>query len=128
MRLLKAISMRNNWVLMMLLLAVFVGKSIASPRPAGLGTVGGQVLDMKGKPVGDAHVTVQSSEGSDLQTTKTNAEGHFWFPFLSEGQYSVRAYDHGRVSEWRKNVWVSPGRKTDITLHLGPHKEQLQPH
>jgi protocatechuate 3,4-dioxygenase beta subunit len=87
--------------------------------------VGGQVLDPNGKPVADARVTLQGSEGDHLQTTETNTQGHFWFPSLPEGQYSVRASDPGRVSEWRQNVWVSPGRETDVTLHLRPKKSRL---
>jgi hypothetical protein len=86
--------------------------------PSGLGTVGGQVLDFTGKPVANAHVTLQASDGGHLQTAESNTQGHFWFAFLPEGQYSIRASDHGRVSEWRQNVWVSPGRQTDVTLHL----------
>ncbi len=85
---------------------------------AGLGTVGGQVVDASGAPVADAFVTLQSSEGGHLQTSQTNKEGRFWFASLPEGQYSVRASDHGRVSEWKQNVWVSPGRQTDVMLHL----------
>jgi hypothetical protein len=107
------------------LYAALAAGSLAAPSPAGLGTVGGQVLDPKGKPVRDARVTLQDSDGGHLQTTKTNTQGHFWFAFLPEGQYSVRAYDQGRVSEWRQNVWVSPGHQTDVTLHLRPKKSSL---
>ena len=92
--------------------------SLAAPKPEGVGTVGGQVLDQKDKPVAGVHVTVQDSEGGHLQATETNAQGRFWIPFLPEGQYSVRASDRLRISEWVKNVWVSPGRETDVTLHL----------
>lgn len=53
-----------------------------------------------------------------LQTTETDAEGRFWIALLPEGQYSVRASDQTRVSEWLKNVWVSRGHETDVTLHL----------
>jgi len=94
--------------------------SPAVPSAAGLGTVGGQVLDPKGKPVADARVTLQDSDGGHLQTTETNTQGHFWFPSLPEGQYSVRASDRGLISEWRQNVWVSPGHQTDVTLSLRP--------
>ena len=97
-------------------------RSLATPSPAGLGTVGGEVLDPKGKPIADARVTLQDSEGGHLQTTETNTQGRFWFPSLPEGQYSVRASDRGLISEWRQNVWVSPGRETDVTLHLRPKK------
>jgi len=94
---------------------------------AGLGTVGGQVLDAGGAPVADAFVTLQSSEGGHLQTAQTNAEGRFWFASLPEGQYSVRASNHGRVSEWKQNVWVSPGRQTNVTLHLRAKKAPTLP-
>src|SRR4029077_14773005 len=102
---------------------VLVVGSLTALSAAGLGTVGGQVLDLKGKPVADARVTLQDSEGGHLQTTETNTQGHFWFPSLPEGQYSVRASDRGLISEWRQNVWVSPGHQTDVTLQLHPKKQ-----
>ncbi len=117
--------MRVKWFLAASLYAALAVGSLAAPSAAGLGTVGGQVLDPKGKPVADARVTLQDSDGGHLQTTESNTQGHFWFPSLPEGQYSVRASDQGRVSEWRQNVWVSPGRQTDVTLHLRPQKSSL---
>jgi hypothetical protein len=99
-------------------LGVLLALSGLAAPPNGRGTVGGHVLDQKDKPVAGIHVTLQDSEGGHLQTTETNAQGRFWIAFLPEGQYSVRASDQTRVSEWLKNVWVSPGRETDVTLHL----------
>ena len=110
--------MSLKWLLAALLCAVIAVGSLAAPSPTGLGTVGGQVFDVKGSPVAHAHVTLQASDGDQLQTTESNNQGHFWFPFLPEGQYSVRASLQGRVSEWRQGVWVAPGRQTDVTLHL----------
>lgn len=118
--------MRPKWLLAASLYAPLAVCSLAAPGPARLGTVGGQVLDHKGKPVAGAHVTLQASDGGDLQTTETNTQGHFWFPLLPEGQYSVRASDHGRVSEWRQNVWVSPGHETDVALHLRPPRSRTE--
>jgi len=111
--------MRLNWF-QVVLMSVLAAATLAAPPPVGLGTVGGKVLDTKDAPVVDARVTLQASDGAHLQTTQTNAKGHFWFASLPEGQYSVRASDHDRVSEWRQNVWVSPGKQTDVTLHLRP--------
>lgn len=112
-----------KWVLgTSLCLALAVG-SFATPSPSGLGTVGGQVLDAKDRPVAEVRVTLQDSEGGHLQTTETNSQGHFWFPSLPEGQYSVRASDHVRVSDWRQGIWVSPGHETDVILHL--HSKKL---
>ena len=114
--------MRLQWFLVASIGVALAISSVAAASPGGLGTVGGQVLDAKDKPVAGAHVTLQDTDGRHLQTTETNTEGHFWIPALPEGQYSVRAADQGRVSEWVKNVWVSPGRETDVTLHLAPKK------
>jgi Carboxypeptidase regulatory-like domain len=88
----------------------------------GLGTLGGQVLGPDGKVISSARVTLQASDGKDPQTAETNAQGRFWFPMLPTGPYDVRAYSQGRVSEWRKNVWVDVGRQTTITLHLRTRK------
>ena len=114
--------MRLKWFPVVSMCAVLAAGSLSAATPTGLGTVGGQVLDTKSKPVPDARLTLQDSEGGHLQTTQTNTQGHFWFPSLPEGQYSVRASDPGRISEWQQNVWVSPGRQTEVTLHLRPHK------
>jgi len=114
--------MRFKWFLILLLYTVLPVASIAALPLSGFGTVGGQVLDPRGKPVANARVTLQAAEGGHLQTMQTNDQGRFWFASLPEGQYSVRASDQGRVSEWRQNVWVSPGRQTDVTLHLGQPK------
>jgi hypothetical protein len=109
-------------------LSALIGVMSASALPpVGLGTVGGQVVNSQGAPIAAARVTLQASDGEHLQTTETNTQGRFWFASLPEGQYSVRASDHGLVSEWRQNVWVAPGRETDVTLHLHPSKKSVTP-
>jgi hypothetical protein len=99
--------------------ALTVGAGVV-PRPAGLGTVAGQVLGSNGSPVAGARVILQAAEGHRLQTTDTNNQGRFWFASLPEGQYGVRASYEARVSEWRQNVWVAPGEQTNVVLHLRP--------
>lgn len=114
--------MNFKWLVVMSVFALMAMACAAGMPASGLGTVGGEVVDAKGTPVANAIVTLQSSEGSHLQTAATNQDGRFWFASLPEGQYSVRASDHGRVSEWRQNVWVSPGRQINVTLHLRAKK------
>jgi hypothetical protein len=109
--------MRLKWFVAGSLFAALAVGSIAAPSP-GSGTVGGQVLDLQGKPVAHADVTLKASDGDQLQTTETNTQGHFWFPFLPEGQSDVSASDRGRLSEWHQGIWVSPGHETDVTLDL----------
>jgi len=108
--------MRWNWVVIVLLCAAVVASAAATP--GGLGTIGGQVLNAAGKPAAGVHVTLQATEGGHLQATETNDQGRFWFASLPEGQYSVRASDANRVSEWKQGLWVAPGQQTNVVLHL----------
>lgn len=108
--------MRIRWVLIGILCAALA--PCLKARTRGLGTVGGTVVDASGRIVAGARVMLQASDGQDSQTTETNQHGQFWFASLPEGQYDVRAYYNGRVSEWRQNVWVSPGHQSTITLRL----------
>jgi len=110
--------MRLKFFAIASLLILVAAMGTSAVPPAGLGTIGGQVLNAQSTSVAGALVTMQASEGGRLQTTQTNEQGRFWFASLPEGQYSVRASDHGLVSEWRQNVWVAPGRETDVMLHL----------
>jgi len=114
--------MRYKWFFVALFCTALAASAHSAPRPAGLGTIGGQVLSANGKPVAGAHVTVQTTEGHHLQTADTNEQGRFWFASLPEGQYSVRATYEDRVSEWRQGLWVAPGEQTTVVLHLRPKK------
>jgi hypothetical protein len=113
---------RRSLLLAGLLCAALAASGGAAPRPAGLGTIAGQVLASNGKAVAGARVTLQAAEGRHVETAEANQHGRFWFASLPEGQYSVRAAYQGRVSEWRQNVWVTPGEQTNVVLHLRAKK------
>jgi len=114
--------MRYQFLFAMLLCAAIVGSAGAAPQTGGLGTIGGQVLNADGKPAASAHVMVQSADGHHIESATTNTQGHFWVAALPEGQYDVRAFYEGRVSEWRQGVWVTPGEQTNVLLHLSRQK------
>jgi Carboxypeptidase regulatory-like domain len=114
--------MRFSLLVVGLLCAAVSASVSAAARPGGMGTIGGQVLNAAGKPVSGVHVTLQTTDGGHLQITDTNDQGRFWFAQLPEGQYSVRASDGSRVSEWREGLWVTPGKQTNVVLHLRPKK------
>lgn len=105
-----------------LVLAALIQDATATPQFTGEGTVGGQVLGTDGKAVSGARVTLQASDGRLPKTTETNREGRFWFPSLATGLYDVRAYSKGRLSDWRRNVWVDRGKQTNVTLRLRSKK------
>jgi carboxypeptidase family protein len=96
------------------------GCACAPNRRTGHG--GGKVLGPDGKAVEGARVTLQPSDGTPPETTVTNTQGQFWFPMLATGLYDLRAYSKGRLSDWRKNVWVEPGHQSTITLSLSSKK------
>jgi hypothetical protein len=114
--------MRSNLLAAGLVLMAFAAAAGAAQQPSGQGTIGGQVLGTDGKAVFGARVTLQPSDGRRATTTETNGEGHFWFPSLARGLYDVRAYSHGRWSDWRRNVWVERGKQSNVTLRLRPKK------
>ena len=89
-----------------------------------IGEIAGTVLDSKGKPVADATVTMQSSDGKRPYATHTDAEGHFKFLRYETGQYDLRAYSHGMFSEWTKRVSIRSKKTTEVTLRMLPPADE----
>ena len=83
-----------------------------------VGTLTGIVLDAKGKPVADASVTIQTSDGLHPHATHTDAGGHFQFARWETGQYDLRAYSNGAFSDWQKRIMIRSKKTTQITLRL----------
>jgi hypothetical protein len=103
-----------------LLLIAALGMA-ATARAAGpIGELKGTVLDSKGKPVADATVTMQSSDGKHPYATHTDASGHFEFVRYETGQYDLRAYSKGMFSDWTKRVSIRYKKTTEVTLHMPP--------
>jgi Carboxypeptidase regulatory-like domain len=104
-----------------LLLSLTFGTATARAQFAkGLGTVEGTVLDAHGKPVADASVTIQTSDGLKPHATHTDSSGHYEFARYDAGQYDLRAYAKGQFSDWNKHVVIRPKKVTEITLRLPP--------
>ena len=77
-----------------------------------------QVGSKQGKPVAEASVTIQTSDGLHPHATRTDANGHFHFALWQTGQYDLRAYSNGMFSEWDKRIMIRSNKTTKITLHL----------
>ena len=82
------------------------------------GAVSGSVTDSSGKPVANASVTIQTSDGLHPHATRTDAEGHFQFTRWETGQYDLRAYSDGVFSEWQRRIMIHSKKPTRITLRL----------
>src|ERR1700693_355401 len=108
-------------VLITAALATMMFALVASAQFAGgLGTLSGSVLDEQGKPVADASVTIQTSDGLRPHAAHTDSNGHFEFTRFEAGQYDVRAYSNKAFSDWSKRVVIRPKKTTEITLRLSP--------
>ena len=108
---------RKNFVLagsLVLVMALVAGAQFRR----GLGNVEGDVVTAQGKPVADASVTIQTSDGLHPHATHTDTSGHFAFERYDAGQYDLRGYFKGSFTEWSKRQVIRPNKTTTITLHL----------
>jgi len=106
-------------VFVVLLIGLLAG-GVACAGNVPTGTLAGVVLDAKGKPVENATVTMQTSEGMHPHATHTDADGRFEFARYRTGQYDVRAYANGDSSDWVKNLQIHARKTTKVTLHMPP--------
>ena len=103
-----------------LLLIAALGIIATASAKGPIGELKGTVLDSKGKPVADATVTLQTSDGNHPHATHTDASGHFEFTRFEIGQYDLRAYANGMFSEWTKRVSIRSKKTAEVTLHMPP--------
>jgi hypothetical protein len=101
-----------------LLLISALGMAASANGP--IGELQGTVLDSKGKPVPDATVTLQTSDGNHPHATHTDATGHFKFTRFETGQYDLRAYSNGMFSDWTKRISIHSKKTTEVTLRMPP--------
>jgi len=108
-----------------LLMSLTFGAATARAQFArGLGTVQGTVLDAHGKPVAEASVTIQTSDGLKPHATHTDSSGHYEFARDDAGQYDLRAYAKGQFSDWSKHIVIRPKKTTEVTLHMPPESSE----
>jgi|SRR5271156_2186650 len=97
--------------------ALTLPQSLAAQKVP-IGTLEGTVLTANGKPVADASVTIETSDGLHPHATHTDASGHFEFDRWETGQYDLRAYANGAFSDWDKHVVIRSKKTTQITLRM----------
>ncbi|MGB8521410.1 MAG: carboxypeptidase-like regulatory domain-containing protein [Candidatus Acidiferrales bacterium] len=112
--------MKRTLAIFAVIAVIAFAASVNAQFARGLGTLSGSVLDESGKPVANASVTIQTSDGLSPHAAHTDVNGHFEFTRFDAGQYDVRAYSHNLFSEWSKRVVVRPKKTTEITLRLSP--------
>jgi Carboxypeptidase regulatory-like domain/TonB-dependent Receptor Plug Domain len=89
--------------------------SAASAQEIG-GTLSGRVLDAQKLPVPGVTVTATGQQGA--RTAVSDADGRFSLPFLTPGNYDLKAELQGFKSFEQKAVIVSLGQITDIAVSM----------
>jgi tetratricopeptide (TPR) repeat protein len=91
-----------------------------SPPPAQTAIVQGRVRDSEGKPVANATVTLQSTNGADTESwnTRTDSAGAFRFVGPWSGTYTLRTGESGSSLTIAKSVELAAGQTTKVNLDL----------
>jgi Carboxypeptidase regulatory-like domain len=113
--------MRVLNLLFCLCLAAVVAAPTSTARVA-TGTIEGIVIDLQGKKVPGATVTIQTSDGQHPHVARADAQGHLQFTRFETGQYDLRAYFQGQYSDWDKRVFIHSKKPTPIVLRIAPAK------
>ncbi|MCC7415634.1 MAG: TonB-dependent receptor [Acidobacteria bacterium] len=107
-----------NAIRWMLLGAAIVaaGAAPAAAQEATTGTISGQVLDPQNLPLPGVTVTVESAQGP--RSVVTDSQGRFIVPFLTPGEYRLRAELSGFKLAEQPAVEVRLGQRAELTLRM----------
>jgi hypothetical protein len=121
----RSVLVRTVLASLALLMSLTFGALTAQAQFArGLGTVQGTVVDARGKPLAEASVTIQTSDGLKPHATHTDSSGHYEFARFDAGQYDLRAYSKGQFSDWSKHIVIRPKKTTELTLRMPPESTE----
>ncbi|HXN65031.1 MAG TPA: carboxypeptidase-like regulatory domain-containing protein [Candidatus Acidoferrales bacterium] len=87
-------------------------------KDRGDAVIEGVVLTADGKPLANARVFLQPSDGLPPHVAKTGPDGHFRFENMHQGLFDLRAQFQGAESDWHRNVSVKPSDDVSVTLKL----------
>jgi hypothetical protein len=91
--------------------------AIAAARPY-TGKIAGIVVGANDRPVVNADVVIERSDGSHPMATRTDANGRYVVNYLLTGYYDIRASRGQLASLWKHNVIVKSGKTTEVNLRL----------
>ncbi|HET7205668.1 MAG TPA: TonB-dependent receptor, partial [Terriglobales bacterium] len=109
---------RLLWITMIALAMLIAIAPMAAQETTVRGNLGGTVVDSTGAVIDDANVTVTGPLGSKV--TQTDKEGHFTFPLLTPGFYSVTVAKGGFKSVTVKGSEVKTGVTTAVQVTMQP--------
>lgn len=106
---------------LILSLMLFSGKGASAQT--GSATLHGQVTDPTGAVIPQAAVTVTSSVGKTVATTKSNAIGHYSIPGLASGTYTITASSPG-FAPYTSSITLAPGQSRNLQIAMAIQVQQ----
>jgi hypothetical protein len=96
---------------------LFVFASGLHAQQAG-STINGTILDVQGKAVADAQVSIKNEASGAVATAKTNASGYYSVEGLPAGKYTVEATASGFAEGTKKGIEAVDGQTEQVGLSL----------
>jgi len=111
-----------------LAIGILVQCSLLYSQTATLGVVTGTVKDPTGAVVSNASVSLQNAATNNSQSAKSDSSGHYAFPVVTPGEYTVKVSAKGfRTAEVpHLNVEVNKAATLDIQLIVGAETEVME--
>ena len=103
------------------IVTLMVATGTVMAQTGGGATLVGTVRDVTGATVGGAKVTVVNTATSFVAETTTSAEGAYYVPYLTPGDYRVKVSSAGFKEFVREGITLRSAEvpRVDITLELG---------
>src|SRR5215471_12950683 len=89
-----------------------------SQQTVNLASAGGRVVDTTGAIIAGASVTARQTETNLSNTTVTDQEGRFRFPYLSPGPYQFTVREAG-FGDAVRSIRLAVGGAVDLSITLG---------
>ena len=121
-------SIASAWKrLFALALSIFVLFAGTALHAQATGSIDGTILDVQGKGVFNAAVTVKNGAAGIAKTVKTDANGHYAVDGLPAGTYTVEATASGFATASKTAVVLAPGatQQVGFTLSISSVAEQI---
>ena len=109
-----------------LILVIGNGQSVFAQQSITAATLSGIVEDVNGAIISGATVTATQLETNQTQTINSDANGRFRFPYLTAGNYEIKAEKSGFApSVKRLVVTIGQALETDFALAIGEVNAQV---